>query len=152
MKFIIIFNLAIVFQFSALSADSTTSVGTTTPTNSNSTGITDETALNQKLLDNGAASHQILDANSNGQPTSIKIFGDKGSSTTSSKRDLTDQDKQLSENYVDQAGANRILQEKCKGDMAQVCAGNEVDHKVMGMNAGMIKAAAAAYASFPPPT
>jgi hypothetical protein len=145
MKFVIIFNLVLFFQFSALSEDSTT----TAPTNPNTAGITDESALNQKLLENGAASHKILDeANKTGQPTSIKIFGNKGSSTTTSKNDLTDQDKQLSENYVDQAGANRILQEKCKGDMTQVCAGNEVDHKTMGMNSGMVKAAAAAYASF----
>jgi len=151
MKFVIIFNLVIFFQLSALSADSTTSTSMPTPTatNPNTAGIVDESALNQKLLENGAASHKILEeANKNGQPASIKIFGNKNSSTSASKRDLTDQDKELSENYVDQAGANKILQEKCKGDMAQVCAGNEVDHKVMGMNAGMIKAAAAAYASF----
>ena len=145
MKNLILFSLVLLLPSAVFSADIAA-----TPTSIPATNATSaETATNQTLLSNGAASRKILeDSTQNTAPTSIKILGDKGSSTTSSKSDLTDQDKQLSENYVDQGGANRIIQEKCKGDMAQVCAGTQVDHKVMGMDSSMIKAAAQAYASF----
>jgi hypothetical protein len=113
------------------------------------TAITEESKTNQALLDNSAAAKKILDSqNNNAPPTSINIFGNKASSTTTtSSANLTDQEKQLSENYIDQAKANRIYKEKCVGEMAQACRGNEVDHKIMGMDPIMIKLASQAYAT-----
>ncbi|MDD4973217.1 MAG: hypothetical protein PHY93_02650 [Bacteriovorax sp.] len=136
MKYLILFTMLFT-HFTGFAADATNATSS-------------ETALNQTLLDNGAAAQKLLEASSaNKAPTTIKILSNKGSSsTTSSTSNLTDQDKQLSENYVDQGAANRILAEKCVGEMAQACAGTEVDHKVMGMSPGLIKAAAQAYASF----
>lgn len=109
-----------------------------------------ETALNQTLLDNAAKAKQIADeAAANSKPTSIKILSNKASSTTkTSSGNLTDQEKQLSENYVDQAGANKIIKEKCQGEMAQACSGVEVDHKTFGMSPALVSALAKAYATF----
>jgi hypothetical protein len=136
MKYLILFTMLFAFSTSVFAADATNAT-------------TSEMVLNQTLLDNGAAAQKILDASSaNKAPTTIKILSNKGSSSTTSKTNLTDQDKQLSENYVDQGAANRILKEKCVGEMQQACAGSEVDHKIMGMSPGLMKAAAQAYASF----
>lgn len=99
-----------------------------------------ENNTNQILLNNAANSQ-----NPNAQPTHIGIFND--TSNTTSSANLTDQQKQLSENYVHLGKSNRIIQEKCVGDMKQACAGFEPDHKVMGMNPGLIKAATMAYAT-----
>lgn len=109
---------------------------------------TTEQGTNQVLLDNAAKAREYLEAGSNSKPKVIKILGDKGSSTSRDAGDLTDQEKQLSENFVDQAGANKIIKEKCAGEMEQICAGMEGDHKVMGMSPGLIKAAGQAYAMF----
>ncbi len=76
-------------------------------------------------------------------PTHIQIFGNGGSSVTTSKTNLTDQEKQISQNFENQAGANKIIKEKCVGDMQQACSGQEVG----GSNSGLIKAAAQAYAT-----
>lgn len=140
MKYLILFTLILAHSTAVFTAD------TTTKTNSTTT----ESATNQTLLDNAAAAQRLLEATTaNKTPTSIKILSNKGSSaTTTSSSNLTDQEKQLVENYVDQGASNRIIQEKCKGEMAQACAGTEVDHKVMGMSPGLMKAAAQAYASF----
>lgn len=106
---------------------------------------TDETNLNKTLRDN-AANSQPAESST---PTRINILStNRGSSTTTTTGNLTDQEKQLSENYVDQVTGNKIIKEKCVGEMAQACSGSEVDRKVIGMSPGMIKAAAAAYASF----
>lgn len=110
-------------------------------------GSAAEKTLNDTLLNNSTEAQKIEDAKT-GAPVSIKILSNKGSSSTkTSSANLTDQDKQLSENFVNHAGANKILTEKCVGDMKQACAGNEVDRKVMGMSPGLIKAIAQAYAS-----
>lgn len=124
--------------------------GTSTTLLAQSSSVTSETATNQTLLDNAAAAQKILDAQSaNKPPTSIQILSNKGSSSTkTSKTNLTDQEKQLSENYVDQAKANKIIQEKCVGEMVQGCRGDEVDHKIMGMSPAMMKLATQAYATF----
>nr|MBP9680974.1 hypothetical protein [Bacteriovorax sp.] len=110
--------------------------------------IEDEKALNAKLLQNSVQAQQNLESQGKAAPTTINILSNGGSSTTSSTKNLTDQDKQMSEHYVHQGKANRIIQEKCVGEMAEACSGNEVNHKVMGMDPGLIKAATAAYASF----
>lgn len=117
-----------------------------TPT-SGPAGSSAEKDRNKLLLDNSATAQKIQEAKP--VKTDLKVLSNKGSSTTApSAANLTDQQKQLSENFIDQAGANKIIQEKCVGEMEQACAGNEVDHKVMGMNPGLMKAAAQAYATF----
>jgi hypothetical protein len=114
---------------------------TTSVINSN---ISSETALNQQLLDNAAQSRKIIeDAKANGSATT----GSGLTTQKTSKANLTDQEKQLSENYVDQAAANKILKEKCVGEMVQGCKGNEVDHTVMGMSPTFIKVATQMYAT-----
>ena len=112
---------------------------------------TTEQNLNQQLMDNATASQKALEnANPGAPPTSIHILSNGGSSTsTTSSANLTDQEKQLSENYVDQAAANKILTEKCAGDeMTQACNGTAVKHKVLGMDTGLIKSLTQAYATF----
>ena len=113
-------------------------------------GASGEQGLNQTLLENAATSQKYLDQNTPQKgPTGNGIFGNRGNtSLKTSTSNLTDQEKQLSEHFVDQAGANRIIKEKCIGEMEQGCAGNEVDHKVMGMNPTLIKVIAQAYATF----
>ena len=113
-------------------------------------GAASEQGLNQTLLDNAATSQKYLEQTSPHKgPTGNNIFGNKGNaSSKTSSSNLTDQEKQLSENFIDQAGANRILKEKCIGEMLQGCVGNEVDHKVMGMDPALIKVIAQAYATF----
>ena len=142
--FLLLSCLLITSAFAGSTSTSTTSSTTTTPSATGS-----ETTLNQTLLDNAAKAQQILNSQTTtAAPTSIKILSNKGSSaTTTSADNLTDQEKQLSENYVHQGLANRIIQEKCTGDMKQACAGNEVDHKVMGMSPALMKPAAQAYAT-----
>ncbi len=114
---------------------------TTSVINSN---ISSETALNQQLLDNAAQSRKIIeDAKANGAVTTSSGL----TTQKTSKANLTDQEKQLSENYVDQAATNKILKEKCVGEMVQGCKGNEVDHTVMGMSPTFIKVATQMYAT-----
>jgi hypothetical protein len=123
----------------------------TATTDTNPAGATNEQNLNQTLLDNAATAKKYLEqSNGDKAPTSVKILSNDGSSSfgTSKTNNLTDQEKQLSENFVDQAGANRIIKEKCVGEMAQACAGSDVDHKVMGMNPVFIRGIAQAYAAF----
>ena len=111
-------------------------------------GTAGESGVNQVLLDNAAKSQQYIDSqNANQPPVHINILSDKGSSTTTSASNLTDQEKQLSENFVHQGMANQIIKEKCVGEMKEACAGQTPDHKVMGMNPGLIKAATMAYAT-----
>ncbi len=104
------------------------------------TSIENETKLNTTLLNNASTSQQINPK----APTSFTNSGPNGGSNTPN---LTDQEKQLSETFVDQAKANKIMKEKCVGDMQAACAGQEPEHTTMGMNPMMIKMAAQAYAS-----
>lgn len=130
----------LLFWVTTLLAQTTTPV--TTPTSG-------EGNLNNKLLENAVVSRKNLGTQIKTPPTSIKILNNKGASTKITSADgLTDQEKQLSENFVDQAGANRIIKEKCVGEMKEACSGSEVDHKVMGMNPMMVKAIGQAYATF----
>lgn len=132
MKYLILFTIILVHSTSAFAVDVTAT----------------ETALNQTLLNNGAAAKN-LEASKASAPVSIKILNNGGSSTTkTSSSNLSDQEKQLSENFVDQAGSNKIIKEKCTGEMQQACNGLEVDHKIMGMKPVMVKVIAQAYASF----
>ena len=59
---------------------------------------------------------------------------------------LTDSEKQMSENYVHQGLIDEKMKENCKGrDMEAACAGREVRHKFMGMDSNMVKALSKAY-------
>ena len=110
--------------------------------------VTDETSTNGVLLENAAKSQEYLNQQTGYKPsTNVFLKGSNSDAQTAAKTNLTDQEKQLVENYVDQAGSNKILKEKCVGEMKQACAGEEVDHKVMGMSPIMIKIATQAYAT-----
>jgi len=107
----------------------------------------DETTLNNKLLDNAAQSQKIQDAKKPELNTRAAQGFGATSTTNGSPTNLTDQQKQLKENYIDQGQANRILKEKCVGEMAQACQGDEVDHKTLGMSPALIKIATQMYAT-----
>ncbi|MBC7712797.1 MAG: hypothetical protein H7177_05635 [Rhizobacter sp.] len=109
---------------------------------------TSETATNSTLLDNATKARAAADAkNSNGVTQEIRTIGG-GTKPTIDTKNLTDQEKQLSENYIHQGKANAIITEKCAGDMKTVCAGNEGNHKFLGMDPNMVKAVSQAYAMF----
>ncbi|MFA6236795.1 MAG: hypothetical protein WC635_05655 [Bacteriovorax sp.] len=147
MKYIILIALAFTSS-AALFAQSSTSTTPAAPAVTNSE-IAAETALNKKLIDNAALSEKYIQESSANKPqSSIKILGKTiGTTSTVDKNNLTDQEKQLVDNYVDQAKANRILNEKCVGEMKQGCRGDEVDHKTMGMSPAMMRIATQAYAT-----
>lgn len=107
---------------------------------------TSETSTNQLLLDNAKKSREALEKKNANEPVQqIRVFdGQK----TSAQLNLTDQEKQLSENYLHQGKANEIIKANCTGDMASVCNGNEGKHKFMGMDPNMVKAVAQGYAMF----
>lgn len=109
------------------------------------TTTTSETSLNQTLLDNAKASRDAIKAKETTPTTEIKTLG-KGSNVNT--LNLTDQEKQLSENYIHQGKANEIIKASCGGDMQAACSGNEGPHKFMGMDPNMVKAVAQAYAMF----
>ena len=133
----LILLLLLFISTQVLLAQSTTSTNVTT----------DETNLNKQLLENAAQSKKILDA----QTPQLNERAAQGfgatATTNASLTNLTDQQKQLKDNYVDQAQANRIFQEKCVGEMAQACRGDVVDHKTLGMNPILIKVATQMYAT-----
>lgn len=108
---------------------------------------TSETSLNQTLLDNAKKAQDALDAKKANEPVQqIKSLGT--TSIVNPNTNLTDQDKELSENYIHQGKANAIVTAECTGDMQTVCAGNEGKRKFLGVDPGMIKAVAQAYAMF----
>lgn len=130
-----------------LAISAATTSASSTPTADLS--ITGETSLNSKLIQNSKAAQAIIDKENEGKPVmEINHLSGLKSSTQVDPTNLTDQDKQLSENYVHQGKANAIIEADCAGDMATVCQGNVGDHKFMGMNPAMVKAIAQAYALF----
>ncbi len=153
MKFLI---LAIIFQSSLLCAQQN--------------DLSKETDLNTTLLNNAAESRRIKQeeadkaaaaaakakANGNSNPTgrmapktqAEKDAEAKASGSTTDPSNLTDQEKQLAENYIDQTRANNIIKTKCAGDMQAACQGQEGKHSFMGMDSKMVKAVAQAYAIY----
>jgi len=107
-----------------------------------------ENARNGVLLDNAAKSQEYLKQSGFKQSTNKFLKGSNAEAQAAAKENLTDQEKQLVDTYVDLAGGNKIIKEKCVGEMKEACAGEEVDHKVMGMSPMMIKMATQAYALF----
>lgn len=127
-----------------IQADGTSTTTTAAPA-SNTTTV--ETNTNNVLLNNAATSQQYLQQSGYTESTNKFLKGSSPDAVAARKANLTDQEKQLVDNYVDQAGANKILKEKCVGEMKQACAGEEVDHKIMGMSPAMVKMATQAYAT-----
>jgi hypothetical protein len=110
--------------------------------------ITNETNLNNQLLQNSALSEQYQQQ-AGGTTSRISGNTQVGTSTTNNNGlNLTDQDKQLSENYVNQIGTNKILNEKCSGDMKTICAGQAGQNKFLGIDSSMIEMVGKAYAMF----
>lgn len=106
-----------------------------------------EAEMNARLRNNSITAQEQLDKQNADKPQStIKHLSAEKQVQASSN--LTDQDKQLSENFIHQGKANRIIQEKCAGEMASVCMGGEGKHKFMGMDPSMMKVVAQAYAMF----
>ena len=104
-----------------------------------------ETDLNSKLIQNSkTANDQIKPSTATSE---MRTFtGSQKLSNGIDPKNLTDQDKQLSENYVHQGLANQIIKENCSGDMQSVCGGQEGKHKFMGMDPSMVKALTQGYA------
>jgi hypothetical protein len=105
-----------------------------------------ETERNRILTENSAKAKEIQDKQNPDKPQST--LNSLTKKKLPSEANLTDQDKQLSENYVHQGMANRIMKENCSGDNASVCMGEAGDHKFMGMSPSMVKAVASMYAMF----
>ena len=107
----------------------------------------EETARNALVLDNAKKSQEALDKkNGNYVPVLNKMIGGKDSSPNAAN--LTDQQKQLSENYIHQGKANAIIEAGCAGDMKTVCNGNAGKTKFLGIDSNMIKIAGQMYAVF----
>lgn len=108
--------------------------------------IKDETNLNNKLYENSKISTEnAAKLKAKETPQEIRYFNN-GQNTT--ENNLTDQEKQLSENFVHQGLTNQIITEKCTGDMASICAGNDGKSKFLGMDSKMVRMAAQMYALF----
>lgn len=104
-----------------------------------------ETDLNSKLIQNSKTANEQIKPNT--ATSEMRTFtGSQKLSNGIDPKNLTDQDKQLSENYVHQGLANQIIKEKCSGDMQSVCGGQEGKHKFMGMDPSMVKALTQGYA------
>lgn len=108
----------------------------------------EETARNALILENAKKSQEALDKkNAGAVQQEIRTIGG-GTAKTIDTNNLTDQQKQLSENYVHQGKANAIVAAGCAGDMKTVCNGNEGKTKFLGVDSKMIKAAGQMYAMF----
>lgn len=106
---------------------------------------TSETGLNSTLLNNAKIAREQAEKKNTEPPQEITTLG-KGQQVNT--LNLTDQEKQLSENYIHQGKANQIVTDNCKDDMSAVCNGNEGKHKFLGMDPNMVKAVSQAYSMF----
>lgn len=108
--------------------------------------ISTEGKLNDKLLENSKTADEYQKA------TNAKKLNNKvrtyGASQDVEGLGLTDQEKELSENYVHQGMANSIIKEKCVGDLESACDGEAGKTKFMGVDSQMISLAARMYATF----
>lgn len=103
-----------------------------------------ETQQNQILLDNSTKSREYIEKiNANVPVQEIRSIDNKPLPT--SQLNLTDQEKQLSENYIHQGIANDIIKEKCGGKMSMVCEGQTGNHKFLGMDPAFMKVLGQAY-------
>lgn len=128
--------LTLFLSLNGLAADSTTTKTTTTSTNSD---IATEQSNNSTMLSNAAAS-QATKTNSDDWK---KVLSGNAAATSASN--LTDSEKQLSENYVHEGKANRLIQAGCSGDEnQQICAGENPN----ASRSAIINGVAKAYAIF----
>ena len=109
---------------------------------------TSETGSNQYLLDNAKASRDDINKKEADKPVQEIRYFNAAQAKGKSNTNLTDQEKQLSENYIHQGKANETIKAACAGDMQAVCAGQEGKHKFLGMDPNLIKAVSQAYAMF----
>lgn len=108
--------------------------------------VGNETKLNDKLLQNSKTAEEYQkEANAKKLNHKVRTYGD---AQNVEGINLTDQEKELSENYVHQGLANSIVKEKCVGDMEDACDGGEAKTKFMGVDSKMISLAARMYATF----
>ena len=126
---------SLILAFTLYSAMSFAQVSTTTS----------ETSLNTTLLNNAKTAREEITKKNTEPVQEITTLG-KGQQVNT--LNLTDQEKQLSENYIHQGKANQIITDNCKDDMSAVCNGNEGKHKFMGMDPNMVKAVSQAYSMF----
>ena len=121
---------------------------TVTPTPPPIPTMTGETSMNQYLLDNSKLSREDIEKKEANTPKQEIRYINAAQGKGKSNSNLTDQEKQLSENYIHQGKANELVQATCTGDMKAVCAGQEGKHKFLGMDPNLIKAVSQAYAMF----
>lgn len=139
-----LFSLILAVNVTGAHAQTSPAASSTITTVIPSTGS--EGSTNQLLLNNAQKSREAIEKKNANEPVQqIRNFG--GQKTTS-QMNLTDQEKQLSENYIHQGKANEIIKANCTGEMASVCSGNEGKHKFMGMDPNMVKAISQGYAMF----
>lgn len=144
-------NLALIslLTLGPVSTMAQTTTTTTAATISTATGVTTatETSNNALLLENAKASReQVEKKNANKPVQEIRALGPGQNNINTTN--LTDQELQLSQQYLHQGLSNDVMKQNCTGDMASVCNGNEGKHKFMGMDPNMVKAVAQAYAMF----
>jgi hypothetical protein len=108
---------------------------------------TSETTTNQTLLDNAKVAREEADKKNTAPKSEITTLSGKTSVTPTN---LTDQEVELSKNYIHQGKANQIIKDNCTtaNGMQSVCNGEVGNHKFMGMDPAMVKAVSQAYAMF----
>lgn len=105
-------------------------------------GIQTESQNNQILLNNAVESQKVK----TNKVGTLEMTNTRGEE--SKVLNLTDQEKQLSENFIHQGKANRIIEENCNKDTEtmSICAGRSGKHKFMGMDPAMVGMLGKAYA------
>ncbi len=105
-------------------------------------GINTETQ-NQQILYNNAVKSDAVKKNKVGKLEMTNTRGEE-----SKIMDLTDQEKQLSESFIHQGKANRIVEEQCNNsdENRAICSGRTGKHKFMGMDPAMVQMVSKAYA------
>lgn len=108
-----------------------------------SASIQNESQNNQILLNNAAESQKVKTT----KVGTIEMNRRRGEEENKILN-LTDQEKQLSENFVHQGQANRLIEENCNKDAESraICAGRSGKHKFMGMDPSMVQMLSKAYA------
>jgi hypothetical protein len=96
---------------------------------------------NQKILYENAQKSQQVKKNT---PTLDMSSGKQNSKVLN----LTDQEKQISEEFVHQGMGNRVIDENCNKDdeMRKICTGQSGKRKFLGLDSNMISMLSKAYA------
>lgn len=108
-----------------------------------------EAERNTLLYQNSLKARENLDKQKANEPVQeLRTLGTSNSQKLYNGVDLknlTDQEKQLSEKYIHQGKANDIITKECAGENRSVCNGEVGNHKFMGMDPNLVKALAQAY-------